>query len=228
LKNSSSPDPSEDFTVDYFGDLEGSNVDELELSPRKESTLRRMMMIGSGLPRQASDLSDSYQISTTPEAESYFRRKADHLHHQALSGELDVNVTLREEEVEGLEVMPLLRDSEDEIEIMCLEEEPVLSVRELQHPESSRRAQMSSFETLYDRSSAAAGDDPLLLEHNRSSFHGTFNVPEKMSSFEQLYEASAQQLEYEEEIPRSYRHSLPVDPMEAAFAFVNNGNRPGY
>ena len=41
----------DDFSVDYFGDLEGANVDELELSPRKEHTFRRLMMPGMiGVP----------------------------------------------------------------------------------------------------------------------------------------------------------------------------------
>ena len=79
----------EDDTVDYFGDLEGANVDELELTPRKESSFRRAMMV-----RQASDVSEaSLQICSTPEAESYFQRKTDLLQDKALRGDLDIQVT---------------------------------------------------------------------------------------------------------------------------------------
>ena len=128
----------EDDTIDYFGDLEGANVDELELSPRKETSFKRAMMI-----RQASDVSEaSLHISSTPEAESYFQRKSDLLQDKALRGDLDIQVTGEQMTDEGgLEVLPLENISE-EIEIFNLSEDPVLTVKD---------AISSSFENLYDK-----------------------------------------------------------------------------
>ena len=169
----------EDDTVDYFGDLEGANVDELELTPRKESSLRRAMMV-----RQASDVSEaSIQICSTPEAESYFQRKTDLLQDKALRGDLDIQVTAGDQVKDpaegGLEVLPLENISE-EIEIFNLSDDPVLTVKD---------AMSSSFENLYDKCrdlavSAAAED---YSTSNRGSFHATYNVPERVSSFENLY-----------------------------------------
>lgn len=165
----------EDDTIDYFGDLEGANVDELELSPRKDTSLKRAMMI-----RQASDVSEaSLHISSTPEAESYFQRKTDLLQDKALRGDLDIQVTgeqIRDEG--GLEVLPLENISE-EIEIFNLSDDPVLTVKD---------AMSSSFENLYDkcRDLAVSGAEDYSTS-NRGSFHATYNVPERVSSFENLY-----------------------------------------
>lgn len=155
----------EDDTIDYFGDLEGANVDELELSsPKKE--LRRMI-------RQASDMSEaSLNISSTPEAESYFRRKTALLQEKAMRGELDINVDdVESSGAQALQVLPTCQ----EIEIFNLSQEPVLTVKD---------ALSSSFENLYERSA----DYDQQRVATRDSFHATYNVPERVSSFENLYD----------------------------------------
>ena len=164
----------DDFSVDYFGDLEGANVDELELSPRKESTFRKMML-KSGLPRQASDISEaSYHISSTPDAESYFNKKVMLQHPSDL--EVIITEGAMSQTPPSLEVLPL----EGEIDILDLDSPPTLSVK------SVRR---SSFEALYD---AVAENFPK-DEPVRGSFHATFEVPQRVSSFEKLYEKSQEQ-----------------------------------
>ena len=122
----------------------------------------------------------SIQISSTPEAESYFKRKTELYQDRALKGELDISVSDSEESIgQNLQVLPL-EDINEEIEIICLNEDPVLTVRD---------PMTSSFENLYDRTSelleAGAAST---LQTNRSSFHATFNVPERVSSFENLYQ----------------------------------------
>ena len=170
----------DDFSVDYFGDLEGANVDELELSPRKESTLRRLMMHKSGLTRQASDVSEaSCHISSTPDAESYFRHRKALLDQQSppdleiVVSESDGQTKLRT----GLEVLPL----DGEIDILDLDDPPTLSVKSVRQ---------SSFEALYD---AVAENFPVSDEPTRGSFHATFEVPQRVSSFEKLYDKASQE-----------------------------------
>merc|ERR1712051_1032749 len=189
----------EDDTIDYFGDLEGANVDELELSPRKDTSLKRAMMI-----RQASDVSEaSLQISSTPEAESYFQRKTDLLQDKALRGDLDIQVT-GENISEG-------------IEIFNLSDDPVLTVKD---------AMSSSFENLYDkcRDLAVSGAEDYSTS-NRGSFHATYNVPERVSSFENLYNPEERtslmmpspaddHLPATDDIPRRKQHDADSDSSE--------------
>ena len=216
---------SPDFSVDYFGDLEGANVDELELSPRKEHTFRKMMNLKSGLPRQASDVSEAsssvsgFNISSTPDAEQYFTRKAileaaaqhDGHHHEVIVGDLE----LEQQHSRGLEVLPL----EGEIDILDLEAPPALRVKTTTTGSSAESSddtfnndfrsaaaavpvRTSSFEALYDAMNLASGNFPLEgldgceLPANltRGSFHATFEVPQRVSSFEKLYEPQQQQL----------------------------------
>lgn len=212
---STSPCQFEDDSIDYFGDLEGANVDELELSPRKESTLRRMMKLGS---RQASDLSEaSMPISSTPDAERYFRRKQAEF--QALQGGPDLEITVSDydlDERSQLKVLPV----QEEIEILSLSEEPVLAVR---NP-------MSSFETLYDKCGLEEGSFP--QDCSRSSFHATYQVPERVSSFEQLYDEAACSSN-ESAVSRhqsSHRHSIPssgdhLEQYQSSMAFSSLSNR---
>ena len=219
---------SPDFSVDYFGDLEGANVDELELSPRKEHTFRKMMNLKSGLPRQASDVSEAsssvsgFNISSTPDAEQYFTRKAileaaaqhDGHHHEVIVGDLE----LEQQHSRGLEVLPL----EGEIDILDLEAPPALRVKTTTTGSSSESAddtfnndfrsaaavpvRTSSFEALYDAMNLASGNFPLEgldgceLPANltRGSFHATFEVPQRVSSFEKLYEPQHQQQQLHE------------------------------
>ena len=212
----------DDFSVDYFGDLEGANVDELELSPRKEHTFRRLMMLKSGLPRQASDLSEASSscfISSTPDAEQYFTRKAileaasdlhDPGHHEVIISEGDLEHQLPPTQ-RGLEVLPL----EGEIDILDLEAPPALSVKMPANNNSTTSGltrtgsesadyfrsaaapvRTSSFEALYDAMNLASGNFPLegeLPALTRGSFHATFEVPQRVSSFEKLYEPQQQQ-----------------------------------
>ena len=148
------------------------------MTPRKEGgSFRQVMMV-----RQASDVSEaSLHISSTPEAESYFQRKTDLLHDKALRGDLDVRVTGEQIKDEGgLEVLPLENISE-EIEIFNLTDDPVLTVKD---------AMSSSFENLYDkcRDLAVSATEEDYSTSNRGSFHATYNVPERVSSFENLYD----------------------------------------
>ena len=220
----------EDDSIDYLGDLEGAaNIDEIEFSPRKEAYFRKVMQESHQgqkhqskiLTRQASDLSDSYRISSTPEAESYFLRKTEKLHDQAVCGDLDIDVVVQDDPTgngndTGLEVVPL--SQEDEMEILCLAEDPVLEVKDVSdlssdlssdirvpiqhhHPihHQGRPAQMSSFETLYEQ--GAAVQDPMSgaqghpYQQHSQSFQGTYPIPETMSSFEQLYQKQSQEPE---------------------------------
>lgn len=163
--------PYEDDTIDYFGDLEGANVDEFSYSPRVRE--------GRKMIREDSNVSEaSLNISSTPEAESYFKRKTILLEEKALRGELDISVPEPEAPATDLQVLPLENISE-EIEIFNLSEEPVLTVKD---------AMSSSFENLYDRCSEANQTDLPRNSSQRGSFHATFNVPERVSSFENLYE----------------------------------------
>ena len=217
---------SPDFSVDYFGDLEGANVDELELSPRKEHTFRKMMNLKSGLPRQASDVSEAsssvsgFNISSTPDAEQYFTRKAileaaaqhDGHHHEVIVGDLE----LEQQHSRGLEVLPL----EGEIDILDLEAPPALRVKTTTGSSAESAddtfnndfrsaavpVRTSSFEALYDAMNLASGNFPLEgldgceLPANltRGSFHATFEVPQRVSSFEKLYEPQHQQQQLHE------------------------------
>ena len=217
---------SPDFSVDYFGDLEGANVDELELSPRKEHTFRKMMNLKSGLPRQASDVSEAsssvsgFNISSTPDAEQYFTHKAileaaaqhDGHHHEVIVGDLE----LEQQHSRGLEVLPL----EGEIDILDLEAPPALRVKTTTGSSAESAddtfnndfrsaavpVRTSSFEALYDAMNLASGNFPLEgldgceLPANltRGSFHATFEVPQRVSSFEKLYEPQHQQQQLHE------------------------------
>lgn len=192
--------PLEDDTIDYFGDLEGANVDELELNSPKKELSRRMMI------RQASDMSEaSVQISSTPEAESYFKRKTALLQERALRGELDINVPADDDDISGaspgaLQVLP----SSQEIEIFNLSEEPVLQVRD---------ALTSSFENLYEKSAVSER-----LEYGqRDSFHATYNVPERVSSFENLYDPARTSLTAASGLTSQHRY-LPGLVLECADA----------
>ena len=74
------------------------------------------------LIRQASDISEaSIQISSTPEAESYFRKKSELYQDRALRGELDISVSDPssddEDDHQRLQVLPLEDIHEEEIEI---------------------------------------------------------------------------------------------------------------
>ena len=212
---------SPDFSVDYFGDLEGANIDELEFSPRKEQTFRKMMMLKSGLPRQESDLTSEADssvsgfISSTPDAEQYFTRKAileaadfGKGHHEVIVGDFDL---YEQQPQRGLEVLPL----EGEIDILDLEAPPALHVKttsgltitgsessadnDFRSASAAVPVRTSSFEALYDAMNLASGNFPLEgldgeLPANltRGSFHATFEVPQRVSSFEKLYEPQQQ------------------------------------
>ena len=148
------------------------------------------------LIRQASDISEaSIQISSTPEAESYFRKKSELYQDRALRGELDISVSDPssddEDDHQRLQVLPLEDIHEEEIEIFSLSEDPILTVRD-------PTLLASSFENLYDRQETEEGASYANSSMNtnvahRSSFHATFNVPERVSSFENLYQDQLQE-----------------------------------
>lgn len=202
----------EDDTIDYFGDLEGAcNVDDFSLgSPPNTRTSNAG---AKRLTRQASDISEaSLQISSTPEAESYFRKKTELYQDKALRGELDISVSdpsSSEDEhqhEQSLQVLPLEDIHEEEIEIFSLNEDPVLTVRPDTHPLAS-----SSFENLYDRqyqSLLEEGAVSAASNLNRSSFHATFNVPERVSSFENLYQDQEELHDHHLQFQGSYKKAL--------------------
>ena len=147
------------------------------------------------LIRQASDISEaSIQISSTPEAESYFRKKSELYQDRALRGELDISVSDpssdeddedHHQHYQRLQVLPLEDIHEEEIEIFSLSEDPILTVRD-------PTLLASSFENLYDRQETeeaiSFANSSMNTNAHRSSFHATFNVPERVSSFENLYQ----------------------------------------
>lgn len=148
--------------------------------------------------RQRSDLSDNFKISCSPEAESYFRRKAESLYDKACRGELDVEVRsdIIQEESEGLKVLPIFsseRFVEDEMEVTDLTEAPSLEVKPV--PLIRKPFKRSSYESLYDaanlekvsssdqKGSSGRVDDIVLGDR----FKGTYEQPKAASSFEKLY-----------------------------------------
>ncbi len=145
--------------------------------------------------RQRSDLSDNFKISGSPEAESYFRRKAEALYDRACRGELDVEVPANiQEESDGLKVLPIFSsadfiEDEGEMEVTDLSEAPSLEVKPVL---ISRPFKRSSYESLYD----AAKLESVISSESRSRkeeiefgdrFQGTFDKPKAASSFEKLY-----------------------------------------
>ena len=145
----------------------------------------------SSLQRQSSDLSDetsSYHISSTPDAESYFNSKAA---MQQFKNPSDLEVIVSESSInmpgasaldENLLVLPLA----GEIDIIDIDDPPsTLSVKSI--------ARKSSFEALYDAVAENFPRDDALELATRDSFHATFEVPQRVSSFEKLYDRSNQE-----------------------------------
>jgi hypothetical protein len=171
------------LTVDYLGGLQGAS----HIDAEQNHFMRR----------QRSDLSDSFKISCSPEAESYFRRKAESLYDRACRGELEVEV--RRSDVareEGLRVLPIFRSNEagedEEVEVTDLSTAPALEVKPI--PEVRTACWRSSYESLYD---SARLDDVVSSEASAAvpasgmvfgdKFTGTYDQPKAASSFEKLY-----------------------------------------
>ena len=172
------------MTIDYLGGNYGASLIDVEQS--------------HFMRRQRSDLSDNFKISCSPEAESYFRRKAESLYDRACRGELDVEVrsdAIREES-ERLKVLPIFSSEhfvEDEMEVTDLSEAPSLEVKPV--PLIRKPFKRSSYESLYDAAnlenvsspdptSAIGGSDDIVLGDR---FKGTYEQPKAASSFEKLY-----------------------------------------
>jgi len=182
----SSQEIVEDLTVEYLGGSYGASLIDADLSPAQSHFMRR----------QRSDLSDNIKISCSPEAESYFRRKAEALYDRACRGELDVEVrnadTVREEGEEVLRVLPVFASNDDEeVEVSDLSAAPALEVKPVPMPRTLFKR--SSYESLYDaakledvsssEASCSRGSEIVLGDR----FTGTFEKPKAASSFEKLY-----------------------------------------
>ena len=187
----SSQEIIEDLTIDYLGGTYGSSlIDETQQSSYNSGPSSQFMR------RQRSDLSDNFKISCSPEAESYFKRKAESLYDRACRGELDVEVhsDIIQEEGEGLKVLPIFSsgvfvEDQGEMEVTDLSEEPALEVKPVPLRLSVKR---SSYESLYDAakldnvvSSQTKGQGDKIVLGDR--FQGTFEKPTAASSFEKLY-----------------------------------------
>lgn len=190
----SSQEIVEDLTIDYLGGNFGSSlIDDSHQSSCNSGPSSHFMR------RQRSDLSDNFKISCSPEAESYFKRKAEALYDRACRGELDVEVhsDVIQEEGDGLRVLPIFSSDafvEDQggMEVTDLSEAPALEVKPVPLRLSVKR---SSYESLYDaaklenvvaseaRGLSKQGDKIVLGDR----FQGTFDKPTAASSFEKLY-----------------------------------------
>jgi hypothetical protein len=176
------------LTVEYLGGYDGASLIDLEQSPAQSHFMRR----------QRSDLSDNFKISCSPEAESYFRRKAEALYDRACRGELDVEVGHAGnvgEEGEGLSVLPVFTSKEfvedEEVEVTDLSVAPALEVKPVPLPRTLLKR--SSYESLYDaaklegvvsaEASCSRGADIVYGDR----FTGTYDKPKAASSFEKLY-----------------------------------------
>jgi len=137
------------------------------------------------MKRQRSDLSDTFKISCSPDAESYFKRKAEALYEKACRGELEIEInSIHDSSDDELKVLPLFVDNNpQEFEVTDLSSDPILEVKPV------RPFKKSSYESLYDATRldpAYSGySDPTPLRVG-DRFQGTFdNV--KTGSFENLY-----------------------------------------
>jgi len=141
------------------------------------------------------------KISSTPEGESYFKAREDSFIRRIQDGKLQ-NLAVEISDYFSLEpvdeeliVKPLIEDPEAEIEITHLNSESNLTVKPIEL--SVNRAPVSSFETLYDKVTFEdINYDPKvtkeeILANLGERFKGTVQVPEFMSSFDELYQISS-------------------------------------
>jgi len=177
------------LTVEYLGGANGASLIDVDRS--------------HFMRRQRSDLSDNFKISCSPEAESYFRRKAESLYDRAVRGELEVEVRSADdgrgkEGEQGLKVLPVFTSEDkdvveiEEVEVTDLTAAPALEVKPVPLPRTL--VKRSSYESLYDTaklegvvasSSCEAGTDKTIVFGDR--FTGTYDKPKAASSFEKLY-----------------------------------------
>jgi len=153
--------------------------------------------------RRLSDISldGSRKISTTPEGESYFKAREDSFIRKVHDGELE-NLAVEisdyfslESVGEELVVKPVLVDPEAEIEITDLRPESRLRVKPIDL--SVKTAPVSSFETIYDKviyedvttCSKMTKED--IMSNLGDRFRGTVEVPDCISSFDELYAISS-------------------------------------
>lgn len=192
----------EDETVDSFCDLKGALIDDycesdtelgLKEMTRQVSDLSEMSIHLTGeesarnvkgvpMIRQTSNLSDIF-ISSTPDAERYFSKQAEHLYDRAVKGELDIEVASTGS---SLEEKLVVKPMEDEMEIVNLYDKPSLTVQPVEKSDT-----VSSFEGLYDEAElekitaeAQIGKDDLQVG---DKFQGTLVQPVVQSSYENLY-----------------------------------------
>lgn len=194
----------EDDSVDYVGSIPGATlIDDTHTS--------QMMR------RQRSDLSDTFKISCSPEAECYFKRKAEALYEKACRGELDIEISSIHDSNDELKVLPLAIDDHQEFEVTDLSREPILEVKPVCH------FKKSSYESLYDSTkleNVHSITDPSTLtpEMVGDRFQGTFDKLGSASSYENLY--SHEPTEKERENPRRkavLKGDLTGPPLEVCF-----------
>lgn len=175
---------------------------------------------------------DETPISCTPEGEDYFKKQAEQLFRRVNEGQLrELDIEVPAHVAEGIQpsesgsdlvVKPVTFASETEVEVMTLNFEPGLIVK----PVDIRQDPYSSYEAIYDRVTL----EEIPSEKNLSTteimtklgdkFHGTHQIPEITSSFEELYENAAQDMAGHiltsamSNLPDS-RWSAPVGSVEA-------------
>ncbi len=149
--------------------------------------------------RQRSDLSDTFKISCSPEAECYFKRKAEALYERACRGELDIEISSIHDSNDELKVLPVFVDDRQEFEVTDLSREPILEVKPIWP------FKKSSYESLYDSTKlenvhSSADPSNLTPDMVGDRFKGTFDKLGSASSYENLY--SLESADKESENPR--------------------------
>ena len=152
------------------------------------------------------------KISSTPEGESYFMAREESFIKKVYDGELQ-NLAVEVSDYfsvdavkEDLLVKPISKDPKAEIEIKDLRLQSCLRVK------SEARAPVSSFETIYDKISLEdiGSTSKLTKEEILASlgdkFQGTMEVPEFVSSFDELCQFSAMDMD------QSIRGASGLDP----------------
>ena len=184
------------FLTESAGSQTSSPKEETERIeiPKQEVQNRRLSNIS---------VEDGNKISSTPEGENYFMKREESFISKVEKGEVD-NLAVEISDYYSLDtestditlcVKPIESTPETEIEIRDFRSESNLTVKPIE--QVVRRIPVSSYEQIYDTVSI---ED--IAAHSRMSaseimsslgdrFQGTHEIPEFISSFEDLYQRSA-------------------------------------
>merc|ERR1712142_965895 len=170
------------------------NDSEGIMIPKKDIQNRRLSNIS---------VEDENKISSTPEGENYFMKreqsfisKVEKREVEHLAVEISDYYNLVQASDENLRVKPIESTPETEIEIRDLPVHSNLTVKPVE--QVVRRIPVSSYEQIYDTVSIEdiAGHSQMSAAEIMSSlgdrFQGTHEVPEFVSSFEDLYQRSTE------------------------------------